>query len=63
MIHRSLPVLACQYHPEASPGPHDSRPWFKAFGEAVAKRRGEVVAVGATIESLKASRPRLVKKS
>jgi carbamoyl-phosphate synthase small subunit len=38
MIHRKLPVLACQYHPEASPGPHDSRPWFRAFAEAVAKR-------------------------
>jgi carbamoyl-phosphate synthase small subunit len=39
MIHRALPVLSCQYHPEASPGPHDSRPWFRAFAEAVAKRR------------------------
>ena len=31
MVHRALPVLSCQYHPEASPGPHDSRPWFAAF--------------------------------
>jgi carbamoyl-phosphate synthase small subunit len=38
MVHRALPVLACQYHPEASPGPHDSRPWFKAFAERVAAR-------------------------
>jgi carbamoyl-phosphate synthase small subunit len=38
MIHRTLPVLSCQYHPEAAPGPHDSRPWFRAFAEAVAKR-------------------------
>ena len=38
MVHRTLPVLACQYHPEASPGPHDSRPWFTAFAEAVARR-------------------------
>ena len=37
MVHRKLPVLACQYHPEASPGPHDSRPWFKAFADAIAK--------------------------
>jgi carbamoyl-phosphate synthase small subunit len=36
MIHRSLPVLSCQYHPEASPGPHDSRPWFRAFADAIA---------------------------
>jgi len=38
MVHRKLPVLACQYHPEASPGPHDSRPWFKVFAEAIARR-------------------------
>jgi carbamoyl-phosphate synthase small subunit len=38
MIHRRLPVFACQYHPEASPGPHDSRPWFHVFAEAAAKR-------------------------
>ncbi len=66
MIHRSLPVLACQYHPEASPGPHDSRPWFKAFAEAVAKRRGEVVGAGAgavLTPLTKTSRPKLAKKS
>jgi carbamoyl-phosphate synthase small subunit len=40
MVHRSLPVLSCQYHPEASPGPHDSRPWFRAFADQVAERRG-----------------------
>ena len=39
MIHRKLPVLSCQYHPEASPGPHDSRPWFRAFAARVAERR------------------------
>jgi carbamoyl-phosphate synthase small subunit len=38
MVHRVLPVLSCQYHPEASPGPHDARSWFKAFATAVAKR-------------------------
>jgi len=38
MVHRQLPVLACQYHPEASPGPHDSRPWFKVFAAQVARR-------------------------
>ncbi len=39
MVHRALPVLSCQYHPEASPGPHDSRPWFAAFRERVMQRR------------------------
>jgi carbamoyl-phosphate synthase small subunit len=40
MVHRTLPVFSCQYHPEAAPGPHDSRPWFRAFADAVARQRG-----------------------
>jgi carbamoyl-phosphate synthase small subunit len=39
MVHRTLPVLSCQYHPEANPGPRDSRSWFAAFRELVAERR------------------------
>ena len=31
MAHRKLPVFSVQYHPEASPGPHDSRYLFKRF--------------------------------
>jgi carbamoyl-phosphate synthase small subunit len=31
MRHRSLPVFSVQYHPEASPGPHDSRYLFDEF--------------------------------
>jgi carbamoyl-phosphate synthase small subunit len=29
--HRSLPLFSVQYHPEASPGPHDSHYLFKEF--------------------------------
>ena len=29
--HRELPVFSVQYHPEASPGPHDSRYLFEEF--------------------------------
>jgi len=29
--HRTLPVFAVQYHPEAAPGPHDARPVFHDF--------------------------------
>ena len=29
--HRELPVISVQYHPEASPGPHDSRHLFGGF--------------------------------
>jgi carbamoyl-phosphate synthase small subunit len=49
MVHRKLPVLACQYHPEASPGPHDARPWFKAFADAIA-RSGRAGGAGRAVE-------------
>ena len=29
--HRELPVFCVQYHPEAAPGPHDSRYLFDRF--------------------------------
>jgi carbamoyl-phosphate synthase small subunit len=29
--HRQLPIMAVQYHPEASPGPHDARYLFEEF--------------------------------
>jgi carbamoyl-phosphate synthase small subunit len=29
--HRALPLFAVQYHPEASPGPHDAYPHFDEF--------------------------------
>ncbi len=31
MRHRSLPLFSVQYHPEASPGPHDARYLFTEF--------------------------------
>jgi carbamoyl-phosphate synthase small subunit len=31
MRHRELPIFTVQYHPEASPGPHDSRYLFEEF--------------------------------
>jgi carbamoyl-phosphate synthase small subunit len=31
MSHRKYPVFSIQYHPEASPGPHDSRYLFQRF--------------------------------
>ncbi|HEY7896066.1 MAG TPA: glutamine-hydrolyzing carbamoyl-phosphate synthase small subunit [Gemmatimonadaceae bacterium] len=35
LMHRELPVYAVQYHPEAAPGPHDARPLFSQFMDAV----------------------------
>jgi carbamoyl-phosphate synthase small subunit len=37
--HRSLPILAAQFHPEASPGPHDANVLFERFVEEMEKRR------------------------
>lgn len=31
--HKTLPAFSVQYHPESSPGPHDSRYLFDAFSE------------------------------
>ena len=38
--HREYPVFSVQYHPEASPGPHDSDPLFDHFYHMVAKHAG-----------------------
>jgi carbamoyl-phosphate synthase small subunit len=37
--HRTLPVFAVQYHPEAAPGPHDAVPHFAEFVRALGARR------------------------
>jgi carbamoyl-phosphate synthase small subunit len=37
--HKTKPIFCVQYHPEASPGPHDSTPLFDEFRELV-KRKG-----------------------
>lgn len=39
MAHRSLPVFCVQYHPEAAPGPHDSRYLFDDFVSLMRTRR------------------------
>lgn len=37
--HRELPVMSVQYHPEAAPGPHDSRYLFDSFVALMEERR------------------------
>ncbi|MGE0455076.1 MAG: glutamine-hydrolyzing carbamoyl-phosphate synthase small subunit [Vicinamibacteria bacterium] len=37
--HRELPVMSVQYHPEASPGPHDSHYLFQDFVRKMTERR------------------------
>jgi len=38
--HRSMPILSVQYHPEASPGPHDSYYLFGDFKKRMQEWRG-----------------------
>jgi carbamoyl-phosphate synthase small subunit len=40
MRHRELPVFSVQYHPEASPGPHDAHYLFGRFIELMDHARG-----------------------
>jgi carbamoyl-phosphate synthase small subunit len=37
MAHKKHPVFSIQYHPEASPGPHDSRYLFERFKRLIEK--------------------------
>jgi carbamoyl-phosphate synthase small subunit len=37
--HRTRPILAAQFHPEAAPGPHDANVLFHGFLEAMDRRR------------------------
>ena len=40
MRHRELPIFSVQYHPEASPGPHDAHYLFHRFIELLKSQRG-----------------------
>ncbi|MDB6032164.1 MAG: carbamoyl phosphate synthase small subunit [Verrucomicrobiales bacterium] len=37
MRHKKKPIYCVQYHPEASPGPHDSKPLFAEFRKLIEK--------------------------
>jgi carbamoyl-phosphate synthase small subunit len=39
-VHRKKPIMAVQYHPEAAPGPHDSRFFFRNFAHMVKESLG-----------------------
>lgn len=39
LAHETLPVFSVQYHPEASPGPHDNRYLFERFATMITGRK------------------------
>lgn len=45
--HKSLPVFSVQYHPEASPGPHDADYLFDKFVQAMREARKDKATAGA----------------
>jgi carbamoyl-phosphate synthase small subunit len=38
--HREWPVFSVQYHPEASPGPHDANYLFHRFADLMVREGG-----------------------
>jgi carbamoyl-phosphate synthase small subunit len=40
LVHRELPVFSVQYHPEASPGPHDANYLFHRFTALMRRAKG-----------------------
>jgi carbamoyl-phosphate synthase small subunit len=42
--HKELPLFDVQYHPEASPGPHDAYPHFQDFLASMGGRKVEKAA-------------------
>ncbi len=49
--HRSIPLFSVQYHPEASPGPHDSHYLFRQFTETMDEARPSQARRGKTAAS------------
>lgn len=37
--HKTKPIFSIQYHPEASPGPHDALHFFQVFVELMAQKK------------------------
>ena len=49
LAHRTRPLFSVQYHPEASPGPHDAAYLFRRFRTMVARHRAGEAVTGAEV--------------
>jgi carbamoyl-phosphate synthase small subunit len=49
LAHAERPIFSVQYHPEASPGPHDAAYFFGRFREMVARHKAGEPVTGAQI--------------
>jgi carbamoyl-phosphate synthase small subunit len=49
LAHTRRPLFSVQYHPEASPGPHDAAYFFRRFREMVARHKAGEAVTGADI--------------
>ena len=49
LAHRTRPLFSVQYHPEASPGPHDAGYFFRRFRTKVEKHKAGEDVTGAMV--------------
>ncbi len=57
LAHSTRPLFSVQYHPEASPGPHDADYFFSRFREMVARHKAGEPVTGAQIAAAGPSAP------
>jgi carbamoyl-phosphate synthase small subunit len=49
LAHKTRPLFSVQYHPEASPGPHDAAYFFRRFRELVERHKAGEPVTGADV--------------